>query len=144
MWNTSEVCYMNDMFLKCYSLKSLPDISKWNTSNVRNMRGMFVDCNSLISLPDISKWNISKVNDMDLMLHGLKHTIKLPKFYIINKSKKYFIYELTYKINKNEKKLRILGKDFIKNNKKNGGIIYNSSEFELTEFFKILIIIIRI
>ena len=41
------------MFSECYSLISLPDISKWNTSNVENMRYMFSGSNSLISLPDI-------------------------------------------------------------------------------------------
>ena len=52
------------MFSECYSLKSLPDISKWNTNNVANIIYMFYKCCSLISLPDISKWNTNNVANM--------------------------------------------------------------------------------
>ena len=102
---------MNGMFCQCVSLKSLPDISKWKTSNVKDMKGIFYNCNSLISMPDISKWNITKVDDMDLMLYGLKNTIKIPEFYILSKSKNNFIYDLTYRKNKDKNDMRILGKD---------------------------------
>ena len=30
-----------EMFYKCSSLKSLPDISKWNTDNITNINGLF-------------------------------------------------------------------------------------------------------
>ena len=46
---------MSEIFNKCISLISLPDISKWNTQNVVNMIGMFYGCYSLIPIPDISK-----------------------------------------------------------------------------------------
>jgi len=49
------------MFYNCYSLKSLPDISKWNINKIINMSNMFYYCNSLVSLPDISKWNTYNV-----------------------------------------------------------------------------------
>ena len=55
---------MNNMFTGCYSLISLPDISKWDTSNVLDMSYMFNECSLLVSLPDISKWNTSNVLDM--------------------------------------------------------------------------------
>ena len=53
---------MQEIFSKCSSLKSLPDISKWNKDNVINMGGLFFGCNLLKYLPDISKWNTYNVN----------------------------------------------------------------------------------
>ncbi len=44
---------MNELFFKCSSLTSLPDISKWNTKNVDSFENMFVTCSKLIELPDI-------------------------------------------------------------------------------------------
>ena len=41
---------LSGMFHNCYSLISLPDISKWNTNNVYNMSGMFHNCCSLMFL----------------------------------------------------------------------------------------------
>ena len=31
------------IFMKCSSLKPLPDITKWNTNNVKNMIGLFMN-----------------------------------------------------------------------------------------------------
>jgi len=45
------------MFDGCYSLESLPDISKWNTNNVIDMSGMFADCSSLGKKPTWYKEN---------------------------------------------------------------------------------------
>ena len=42
------------MFFGCYSLISLPDISKWNAINVKDMSYIVYECNSLKSLLDIS------------------------------------------------------------------------------------------
>ena len=44
----NHITDMRDMFKYCYSLISLPDISKWNTKNVYSINGMFSDCYSLI------------------------------------------------------------------------------------------------
>ena len=122
---------MGSMFYKCRSLISLPDISKWNTANVNNMERMFYECRSLISLPDISKWNTANVNNMGSMYLGCKLTL-----YINFLFKYAIIFELTYKKNQREAhKVRILNEKFIKNNRNNGGIIYNNFEFELNEFF---------
>ena len=54
------------MFNGCYSLISLPDISKWNTSKVKyfGINNIINGCISLISLPDISKWNTYITNNM--------------------------------------------------------------------------------
>ena len=59
---------MSYMFDECFSLSSLPDLSKWNTNNVTNMSYMFCGLYSLISLPDISKWNTNNVTNMSVWL----------------------------------------------------------------------------
>ena len=41
------IIYAKEMFYKCSSLKSLPDIPKWNTNNITNMSGLFGKCSSL-------------------------------------------------------------------------------------------------
>jgi len=46
---------MNELFYNCYSLISLPDLSKWDISNVEDMDRMFCNCYSLNSLPKLSK-----------------------------------------------------------------------------------------
>ena len=38
---------MSYMLYGCYSLTSLPDISKWNFNNITDMSYMFYNCNSL-------------------------------------------------------------------------------------------------
>ena len=57
------------MFCKCFSLISLPDISKWDTSKVTNLYAFLSRCFSLISLPDISKWNTQNVIDMNSIFY---------------------------------------------------------------------------
>ena len=34
---------MSNMFFKCNSLKSLPEISKWDSKNIMNINYMFYD-----------------------------------------------------------------------------------------------------
>ena len=46
---------MNGLLNQCYSLSSLPDISRWDTSKVNNMKSTFGQSISLISIPDILK-----------------------------------------------------------------------------------------
>ena len=58
---------MTEIFGECYSLTTLPDISKWNTPNVTNMFGMFYKCSLLKSLPDISVWNVSNLENLSFM-----------------------------------------------------------------------------
>ena len=45
-FNTTNVEYMNYMFLGCSSLQSI-NLSSFNTTNVKNMSGMFFKCSSL-------------------------------------------------------------------------------------------------
>ena len=86
-WNTSNVKAMNQIFAGCYSLMSLPDISKWNTSSVTNMKAIFGECNKLISLPDISKWNTSSVTNMEAMFNECNKLMSLPDISKWNTSK---------------------------------------------------------
>ena len=53
-WNTIKITNMSYMF-KGSSLSNISDISKWNTINIKDMSYMLNDCYSLSSLPDISK-----------------------------------------------------------------------------------------
>ena len=54
------------MFSFCYSLTSLPDITKWDTTNNKNLNRIFYECNSLCSLPNICKWkNNDKIKYID-------------------------------------------------------------------------------
>ena len=41
---------------------------------------------------------------------------------------------IQYKIDKNEKRIKIFGKEFIENNKNNFELIYNEEKLELSEF----------
>ena len=42
---------MDMMFANCFSLESLPDISKWNTTNVISMNEMFKYCDRSLNIP---------------------------------------------------------------------------------------------
>ena len=66
--NTSEVIYMNWMFLECSKLTSV-DVSHFNTSKVISMYSMFNSCTGLTSL-DLSSFNTSKVEIMIYMFYG--------------------------------------------------------------------------
>ena len=76
--NNNKIQYMRRLFSGCYSLISIPDISKWNTSNVTDMGGLFEECNSLISIPYISKWNTSNVINISFMFNKCNSLISLP------------------------------------------------------------------
>ena len=82
-----KVTNMSEMFYRCSSLSSLPDISKWNTNNVTNMSYMFKECSSLSSLPDISKWNTNNITDMSDMFSGCSSLSSVFDFSKIYKTK---------------------------------------------------------
>ena len=42
---------MRGLFLNCFSIKLLPDISKWNTNNVTDMDYIFDGCSKLSVKP---------------------------------------------------------------------------------------------
>ena len=49
-WNTAKVWYMNDMFAKCSSLRTIYAGSGWTTENVYDEwgEGMFTGCTALV------------------------------------------------------------------------------------------------
>ena len=69
---------IRDMFCKCRSLQSLPDILKLDTKNVTDISNMFRGCRSLQSLPDISKWDTKNITDMNYMFYGCRSLKSLP------------------------------------------------------------------
>ena len=79
MIENKEEFISGGMFENCYSLSSLPDISKWNTNNVTNMSYLFSNCSSLSSLPDISKWNINNLEDYSDMFDGCDKNLIIPE-----------------------------------------------------------------
>ena len=83
-FNTSNVTYMECMFIKCTSLTSL-DLSNFDTSNVTNMDCMFYNCSSLTSL-DLSSFNTSKVTTMIQMFYNCSSltSLDLSSFNTVN------------------------------------------------------------
>ena len=64
-------CLICALFSYCFSLTSMPDISKWNTKNLNNISVMFQNCLSLSFLPNISKWNVLKESDLIRYSHNI-------------------------------------------------------------------------
>ena len=65
-WNTENVIDFSCLFENCISLNKIPDISKWNTNKLKTINRIFYNCSSLISLPDISKWTLKNINNFDI------------------------------------------------------------------------------
>ena len=59
---------MDYLFACCFSLNSIPDISKWDFSSIISFDNMFYECNSLSSLPHIEKWKMKKKNKFLLII----------------------------------------------------------------------------
>ena len=49
----NKVTNISNLFNFCYSLLSIPDISKWNIQNVESISRLFDHCSKLTSLPDM-------------------------------------------------------------------------------------------
>ena len=58
-------------------------ISKWNVSNLGNVNNMFISCYSLVSIPDLSKWNTYDISIEDMFdddcINSLNEPLELPK-----------------------------------------------------------------
>jgi surface protein len=59
--NTSNVTNMNNMFRSCYSLQTIPEL---DTSNVTSISYMFIYCSSLQTIPQLDTSNVTNMNDM--------------------------------------------------------------------------------
>jgi len=77
-WDTSNVEYIDHMFLNCLNLKSLPDISSWNTSKVKSITNLFTECKKLEYIPDISKWDTNNLESMSGLFDGCYSLKTLP------------------------------------------------------------------
>ena len=55
-WNTSNVIYMNDMFLECENIKKIIGIENLDVSKLENADSMFSYCENLVEL-DLTNWN---------------------------------------------------------------------------------------
>ena len=67
-FDTSQVTYMNDMFVNMHNLTSL-DLSNFDTSQVTDMGDMFFYASSLTNL-NLSSFNTSKVTNMGSMFNN--------------------------------------------------------------------------
>jgi small GTP-binding protein len=78
------------MFYNCKSLKSISDLSKWNTSNVTKKSNIFFKCDSLSSKPEIhtKKNENSFRNDIKIIVIGTSDTNKTG--YVNKYTKNYF------------------------------------------------------
>lgn len=59
--DTSKVTNMNCMFIRCFSLTSIPDL---DTSNVTRMDNMFNECYNLTFVPQLDTSKVSKMSYM--------------------------------------------------------------------------------
>ena len=55
-WNTSNVIYMNDMFLECENIKKIIGIENLDVSKLEDATSMFSHCEKLVEL-DLTNWN---------------------------------------------------------------------------------------
>ena len=79
-FDTSELVYMNRMFLSCINLKNVIIGKNFDSSKVKNMESLFRECKSLISL-DLSNLNTISVYSMSFMFESC---ISLEYLNIIN------------------------------------------------------------
>ena len=122
---------MSYMFLNCKSLLSV-DISKWNMNKVKYLYCMFLGYSSLYNISDISKLDTKKIQNMDLIFYNCKKLNNIPDIFNFSKYNKITI-TITYNIDK-QNKIRIFGKEFFENNKKNAILLINDKFCELKEF----------
>lgn len=66
--NTSEMTFMDEMFIFCNSLSSV-DLSHFDTSNVTDMRAMFSGCSGLMSI-DLSHFDTQNVKNVGAMFYS--------------------------------------------------------------------------
>ena len=68
---------MSVIFGKCYSLLSLPDISKWNLCSIKDINCLFYGCLSLNSFPNILRWNIENIEDKSCLNYDCFSSINI-------------------------------------------------------------------
>ena len=71
-WNVSNIQFIEEMLRDCLSLSYLCNICKWEFLNLSDKRYMFENCLSLLNLPDTSKWTIIEIEDYDDQIKSLE------------------------------------------------------------------------
>ena len=128
-FKTGKVIYMNSMFGGCSSLISL-DLKSFDTQNVINMICMFFECSSLEKL-DLSSFNTENVKDMKCIFYGCS---KLDPLYLTSFNDENNEITMNYKINKEKKNIKVLSKEFVKNNNRKCKFIINKKVYDICEY----------
>ena len=147
-WNINKVTDKLPMFMNCPQLPPVNDLDNSEAFLINNFVEIFYYYFSQIYL---NKKNIEIILEFESILS------QLPKFFIdyynyltkisnnyesiyskgnktITETNSNIIkYIMIYKVSKQIKKIRILGKDFVKKNKNKGKIIYKNQKFPLRE-----------
>jgi len=134
-FDMSKVINMPCMFFGCSSLKYLNDFLLLKDINPENISCMFFGCRSLINLPNITSWNLQNIKKQELIFGNRNENIKdiYPNLsnYMNNEI------DIIYKYDKNMKKIKLFGKNFVENNKNNCILIIDDNLKELCEDYEI-------
>ena len=68
-WDTSNVIYMNDMFVECENIKKIIGIENLDVSKLRCANCMFSYCEKLVEL-DLTNWNPISLANMSHMFYN--------------------------------------------------------------------------
>ena len=142
-WNINKVIDMSYMFYQCSKLKSLSFKTYWDNNQTKYMNYIFYDCSELTSLINFTNWNLKEVYDINNIFYGCNKLIEYPdisKWNIKVMIIKYKFKGKDYNPNKNyyqEKKRRILGKNFCENNKNKCYLLIDSKKLPLNEFYNL-------
>ena len=92
----------------------------------------------LNNINNISQYNKSIIVDINKVINEVSINNKIIKLIeIYDKINEFNEFSLQYKINKDEEKIKIFGKDFMANNIGNFKIIYQDNIFDLMEYFSL-------
>ena len=146
-FDTSNVTNMEFMFNECKNLKEIKGFNKCNTNKVIKMTAMFQGCKELKNL-DLSNFDTSKVINMENIFNKCDKLEKLKYLYnfipnqlsnilklVYSPKKKLKIKENNF-YNKQNYKIRLFSKNFVKINKGKSKIIYKNKIFELSEYLE--------
>ena len=68
-WDTSNVIYMNDMFVECENIKKIIGIENLDVSKLRCANSMFYGCKNLVEL-DLTNWNTMSLQKASYMFYN--------------------------------------------------------------------------
>ena len=98
----------------------------------------FINYQILNNFNELSIYNKKVINEMNQIINEIRIDKKINN--IINLYNRFTENEaniIKYKINNLEKKVKLFGKDFVKNNANNCKIICDNKEYDLVEYFDI-------